>query len=143
MKIRNNCLILLILLVVIAPAHLFSMPPQTGTWEPRYPAGVNSAQRSPALRDDADIEGTWNCLVILIDFEDYPWDNQNDTNFANTDAYYTSEHFDQMLFSEDNYQHPGSASDYTGSMHDYYREISSGVFETVGVITPWLRAPHP
>jgi len=37
--------------------------------------------------------GTWQALVILIDFPDYRWHHQNDSNFNNADSIYTTQHF--------------------------------------------------
>jgi len=141
-----NCqrqLLLIPSLLFIINTSVLSMPPLHGGAEPLYPSGVNIGNRSAVMRDDADLEGEWNCLIILIDFSDYPFDNQNDDNFPNAGNPYTSHFFEDMLFTEGVFQHPGSASNYTGSMRDYYNEISGGVFTTVGIVTDWLRAPEP
>lgn len=129
--------------VLLIGTSIFAMPPLDGNWEPDYPPGVNIPDHRALSRDDADLEGEWRCLVILVDFEDYPWDYQEDENFPNEGRIYTQDHFNSMLFSTEEYQHPGSENDFTGSMRDYYLEISGGVFETVGVITRWYRAPQP
>lgn len=129
-------------LTLIGSAAL-AMPPINGAVEPRYPAGVNQPSQLIHLRDDPALEGEWNCLVVLVDFPDYPWDRQNDSNFANNDRAYTQQHFRDMLFSDRSYRHPGARSQYTGSMRDYYTEISSGAFTVQGVATRWYRAPHP
>lgn len=139
-KLKNILAIVCLLLISdIAGA----MPSITGKPELRRPAGLNEPSRLIVNRDEPNLEGEWNCLVILIDFPDYTWENQNDSNFANQDNPYTAEHFGSMLFSEGEYRHPGATSDYTGSMRDYYSEISSGDFTTNGVATRWYRAPEP
>ncbi|NQU06554.1 MAG: M6 family metalloprotease domain-containing protein [Calditrichaeota bacterium] len=132
-----------VLLIVILNSSAFAIPPMNPGPEPDYPEGVNVPDRSAIMRDDADIEGEWNCLIILIDFEDYPWDFQEDENFPNEDRYYTPEHFENMLFSLDEFRYPESESEYTGSMRDYFLEVSDGVFETIGVTTEWYRASEP
>lgn len=124
-----------------------AMPSLDGGPEPDYPPGVNQPDPWYPGRDDPDIEGEWNVLVILVDFEDYPWDNQEDQRFNNEGTPYDLEHFNNMLFSEydgeTGFAHPGSESDYTGSMRDYYTEVSGGVFTVTGLVTEWVRAPEP
>lgn len=132
-----------LLVGLLVGGYAMAMPPLKGAFEPHYPPGVNTPDRHLLQRDEPNLEGTWNCLIILIDFPDYTWDNQNDSNFSNQDLFYTSDHYNEMLFSEGGFRHPGAVSDYTGSMRDYYREVSSGLFETVGVATRWYRAPQP
>ncbi len=131
-----------IIALLVASTIGYSMPPIYGTFEPNYPAGVNSPTVERLNRDNPDLEGEWNCLVILIDFPDYTWDNQNDTNFSNGDRAYSTNHFRDMLFSEGEYAHPGSTSEFTGSMRDYYKEISYDDFTVTGVATRWYRAPQ-
>ncbi len=118
-----------------------AMPALTGV-EPKTPEGVNSPGRAELMLDDPQLEGDWNSLVILIDFDDYPWDYQDDPNFENEGLPYDFDHFNEMLFSEDSYRHPGSESEYTGSMRDYYHEISNEEFNITGTITQWWRAPE-
>jgi len=125
---------------LIAAMPLNAMPPLYGGPEPDYSPGVNEPGRMAPARDEADLEGEWNLLVILIDFEDYPWDNQEDTLFNNEGNPYTVVHFNAMLFSDDEFAHPGSESDYTGSMRDYYNEVSGDDFTVTGVVTQWYRA---
>ncbi len=88
------------------------------------------------------ITGTWNLLVILIDFPDYPWDETGDPNFFNDSLAYTPSYFGDMLFSLNSFADPFSSSDYTGSMRDYYLENSYGQFDIRGVVTRWYRAEH-
>lgn len=88
-------------------------------------------------------QGTWQALVILIDFPDYRWDHQGDSNFENSDSVYTQGHFKDMLFSLGTYKHPNSQNDTTGSMRDFYLENSYGQFEVTGVTTIWYTASQP
>jgi immune inhibitor A len=88
-------------------------------------------------------QGTWQALVILIDFPDYRWNHQSDENFANQDSLYTPDHFNDMLFSLGTYKDPYSQSAYTGSMRDFYLENSYGDFEVTGATTVWYTAEHP
>jgi immune inhibitor A len=87
--------------------------------------------------------GTWQALIILIDFPDYRWDIQTDSNFPNEQMLYTPEHFDNMLFSLGSYKDPQSQSDYTGSMRDFFLENSYGQFDVIGATTVWYTAAHP
>ena len=129
------------ILTCVFALQAIAMPPLTGV-EPQAPAGVNAPGRAEIPRDDPQLEGDWNSLVILIDFDDYPWDYQDDPNFDNEGLPYDFDHFNEMLFSEDSYQHPGSESEFTGSMRDYYHEISNDEFNITGTITQWWRAPE-
>lgn len=65
-------------------------------------------------------EGTLNCLVLLVDFDDNP---------GKTPA----AHYEQLLFDPN---HPGS-------MNRFYRELSYGKLDVTGQVVGWLRAPHP
>jgi len=78
----------------------------------------------------------------MVDFPDYPWDNQDDENFDNEGNIYDREQIESMLFSEGNYAHPGAENDFTGSMRDFYAENSHGNFTVTGTVTEWLRAPE-
>jgi len=120
-----------------------AVPPLNPGPEPDNPPGMNCPGQNVLLRDRPDLEGVYDCLVILVDFEDYPWDHQDDENFDNEGNPYTAEHFDEMLFSRWDFVHPGSESEYTGSARDYFTEVSNGNFWIVGVVTEWYRAPHP
>ena len=74
-------------------------------------------------RDDAkDIR--LRILVILADFED----NQHNEDL------YPAEHFDELLFSEDEID--------PGSMRDWYHENSYGDVIIVGQIVGWVRLPQ-
>ncbi|MBN2207712.1 MAG: M6 family metalloprotease domain-containing protein [Candidatus Coatesbacteria bacterium] len=65
--------------------------------------------------------GDRRALVILVDFEDNP-------------AQYDVQHFESMLFSENEYP--------TGSFRDYYRENSCGQLDVDGDVVGWYRMPH-
>ncbi len=64
--------------------------------------------------------GTLRCLVILVDFDDNP-------------AATPPHHFETLLFDPAN----------PNSMRSFYRDMSYGKLDIEGVVTPWLRAPHP
>ncbi|MGH6787681.1 MAG: M6 family metalloprotease domain-containing protein [Novosphingobium sp.] len=68
----------------------------------------------------AKAAGTLQCLVLLVDFPD---------NTGNTNP----DHFRKLLFD---------AND-PNSMRTFYRELSYGKLDIDGVVTGWLRAPHP
>jgi M6 family metalloprotease-like protein len=65
------------------------------------------------------ITGTGTCLVILWEFTDHAADQGNHPASA----------YDEMMFSVDTFP--------TGSMNDYYREVSYGAFQVGGVVTAW------
>lgn len=65
--------------------------------------------------------GNIRAVVILIDFSDKP-------------ATTPKSHFEQMLFSVGTYP--------TGSLRDYYLEVSRGAVDIDGVVTDWIRAPE-
>ncbi len=132
----------LIIILLMLTGSVFAMPALDGGPEPDYAPGVNQPEVYSPARDDAELEGEWNLLILLVDFEDYPWDMQEDEHFDNEERLYTVEHFEEMLFSEDSFAYPGSASEYTGSMRDYYSEVSGGNFTVTGVVTRWYRAPE-
>ncbi|MBT3234142.1 MAG: M6 family metalloprotease domain-containing protein [Calditrichaeota bacterium] len=139
----KHLLIALCFFILILNSSADAVPALNGGPEPEYPPGTNTPSQQALNRDDADLQGEWNCLVILIDFEDYPWDNQDDELFENDGNPFTEEHFEAMLFSDLEFAHPGSESQYTGSMRDYYNEISREDFTVTGVVTEWYRAPRP
>jgi len=73
--------------------------------------------------------GTQKTLVLLVDFPDKA-------------AIQTQDHFNNMLFSSGTYA--------TGSMRDYFKEVSYGKLEVTGevsgnagVTVGWYRAPQP
>ncbi|MBT3231654.1 MAG: M6 family metalloprotease domain-containing protein [Calditrichaeota bacterium] len=139
---KNILGLIMTVLLVMSVGSVESMPAYDGGPEPDYAPGVNQPEEYSPARDDAELEGEWNLLILMVDFEDYPWDMQDDEFFDNEEQLYTVEHFEEMLFSENNFAYPGSASDYTGSMRDYYSEVSGGDFTVSGVVTRWYRAPE-
>ncbi len=141
MQVRFSVFLVCILILVFT-SNLYAVPPLNPGPEPDFPPGVNEPSQQALMRDDADLQGEWNCLVILIDFEDYPWDFQDDELFDNEGNPYTPEHFEAMLFSDLEFAHPGSESEYTGSMRDYFNEISREDFTVTGIVTQWFRAPR-
>jgi immune inhibitor A len=80
---------------------------------------------APAASSTAVI-GTRRALVILVDFSDHP-------------AKQSREHYQEMLFSSAKYP--------TGSLKDYYREVSYGKLTVEGDVAGgdhgWYRAPQP
>ncbi len=72
----------------------------------------------------ATTSGTYKAVVILLQFTDHPGDTINHTPAA----------FADLLFSVGT--HP------TGSLRDYYREVSQGKFDIDGIVTRWYTAPQ-
>ncbi|HLQ65685.1 MAG TPA: M6 family metalloprotease domain-containing protein [Candidatus Limnocylindrales bacterium] len=62
--------------------------------------------------------------MILLQFPDWPADTLN----------HTPAQFADLLFSRGT--HP------TGSLRDYYNEVSRGAFDVDGIVTKWYTAPH-
>lgn len=83
------------------------------------PVGFDRAQR-------VQLAGPthYKALVILLQFTDHPADTLNHPPAA----------YDDLLFSVGT--HP------TGSVRDYYREVSRGAFDISGVVTRWYTAPR-
>ncbi len=70
---------------------------------------------------DKPIQGTLLVKVLLVDFPD----RQGSLPVS---------HYQQLLFSKDSYP--------TGSMRDYYRELTLGKVDIQGSVDGWLRLPH-
>ncbi|WP_455207377.1 proprotein convertase P-domain-containing protein [Kaarinaea lacus] len=70
---------------------------------------------------DKPIQGQLRVKVLLIDFPDQP-------------GTLPVSHYQQLLFSKDS--HP------TGSMRDYYREVTLGQVDINGSVHGWLRMPN-
>jgi immune inhibitor A len=66
----------------------------------------------------------FKALVILVQFSDHPADTLN----------HTPADYDSLLFSV------GTKA--TGSMRDYYHEVSRGAFDISGVVTKWYTLPR-
>ena len=92
------------------------------------PPGVD---RGGTLR--AATSGTYKAIVILLEFQPDPAVPGDPGVRADTLAHPPSA-YESLLFSVGT--HP------TGSLRDYYREISRGTFDVEGVVTRWYTAPH-
>jgi immune inhibitor A len=106
---------------------------------PKRPHGVDSP-----THHIPNVVGTWNTLVILVDFLDYRWNNGHDPNFYNPDSSttYVPSHYTSMLFSTNTYKDPFAVSQYTGSLRDYYAENSYGRLQVTGTVVGWYHSPH-
>ena len=131
-------------------AQKFCLMPPSGPPGPLNEATLRLLKKSTEIQREmsepsmhiqkGQARGTWQALVILVDFPDYRWDHRSDSNFNNADSIYTKEHFKDMLFSLGTYKAPYSQSETTGSMRDFYLENSYGQFEVTGVSTVWYTA---
>ena len=92
---------------------------------PRMSAAIRAAGVDRAEPARGQITGTTRALVLLLQFTDNRADTLSHTPAA----------FENLLFSVDT--HP------TGSMRDYYREVSRGQFDIDGGVTRWFTAPQP
>jgi immune inhibitor A len=68
------------------------------------------------------VVGKIQVKVLLVDFSDRP-------------GFLPTSHYEDMLFSEGVYP--------TGSLRDYYKEVSLGKVDVTGAVHGWLRMPHP
>lgn len=95
----------------------------------RKPAGVD---RAGPLRVTA--QRHYKALVILLQF---PQDPQvpTDPGFPADTLAHPPSAYDSLLFS--------IGVSPTGSLREYYREVSGGQFDIDGVVTRWYTAPHP
>jgi immune inhibitor A len=66
--------------------------------------------------------GKVQIIVLLVDFSDRL-------------GMLPPSHYEDLLFSQGNYP--------TGSMRDYYKEVSLGKVDVVGTVHGWLRMPEP
>jgi immune inhibitor A len=87
--------------------------------------GANMAHGEHGLElisiPDKPITGQMRVKVLLVDFPDQP-------------GSLSVSHYQQLLFSKDT--HP------TGSMRDYFREVTLGKVDVVGTVHGWLRMPN-
>jgi immune inhibitor A len=86
---------------------------------PARPFGVDAAEQVHQA-----IHGTYKAVVILVQFSDMAADTINHTPAA----------FADLLFSV--------GTQPTGSLRDYYREVSRGQFDIDGIVTNWVTMPH-
>ncbi len=84
-----------------------------------------AARQERGLAKSAQVTGTGTCLVILLEWTDHPADKVSHPN---------SEYVD-MMFSTGAYP--------TGSMNDYYREISHGLYGVQGTVHGWAQDDDP
>lgn len=68
------------------------------------------------------VTGKLRIKVLMIDFQDKP-------------GTFDKKHFEDLLFSSKKYP--------SGSLVDYYREVTLGKVEIVGSVHGWLRMPQP
>jgi immune inhibitor A len=135
----GRILVLLSLLIFIS--NLWSVPPKpetyenlkrSGRWEEvkdilrrAREKGVDrgNPERAAKLKESIKRRGkiTQPSIVILVDFDD---------NIAQTPPL----HYDSLLFTSNVYP--------TGSLRDYYQEVSYGQMDIIGDVTLWLRMPH-
>ena len=127
----------LVLLAIFSSAALAVMPPAPPEWYQRLkiPApeviksgpprmALETIEKDLALAAQKRPHNTDNILLILVEFPDHPADKINHPPQAYTD----------MMFS--------TGVIPTGSLLEYYQEISYGAFTPAGTVTVWITAPH-
>lgn len=92
---------------------------------PRASAALRASGVDRAEPAREQTTGNYRAVVILLQFTDHPADTLNHTPAA----------FESLLFSAGT--HP------TGSLRDYYGEVSRGQFHLEGAVTRWYTAPQP
>lgn len=97
--------------------NLYLMPPLGDIKNITYPAKPYYIDRPEKIT--APVVGTRKAIVILVDFSDNPHS-------------YNKDSFSQLLFGTG-----------TGTMKDYYKEVSYSNFSLDGIVTEWVLAPHP
>lgn len=143
----------LFLLGGLLPAFAQEMPvpgdpfPGSGFQKQAFPAPYRRLQEIQYLPElNRPLEGRRRILVILMDFPDYPWTMKADSNFVNYagepgyPSLYLPEYYQDMLFSLGTFRDPFARSSYTGSLRDFFRENSYGVFDVEGVVIGWFQA---
>lgn len=142
MKISQIALSLAVLMLMKWCYYANAMPAYDGKGpEPRLAKDGTLLNQPNPLMKGKKISGSWKALIILIDFPDYRWDHQADTNFVNGSLYYTPDHFDSLANSLGTFRHPECVSYVTGSIRDFYLENSYGQFDVVSTTTIWYTAP--
>jgi immune inhibitor A len=86
----------------------------------RFRAGATGAELIEVPQQP--VQGELRVKVLLVDFPDRAGTLPKD-------------HYEELLFSKGVYP--------TGSMRDYYREVSLGKVEITGTVHGWLRMPQP
>jgi immune inhibitor A len=123
--------------VLFATTAFAVMPPAPPEWYERINMPVPEGIRLGLYPNTEDIEkdlaqaaqkrrnNTDNLLLILVEFTDNPADQVS----------HPPEAYDDIMFS--------SGVIPTGSLVEYYQEISYGAFTPAGTVTVWITAPHP
>ncbi len=95
------------------------------------------------------VTGSAKAIILLVDFPDYTWETQQDSNFNNPinqpgfDGLYQTTYYEEMLFSTNSFKDPFSQSLVTGSMRDYYLENSYNQLDVDGVVLGWYTVSQP
>jgi immune inhibitor A len=136
---QSNAILFLVLILSVVFSHsaLAIMPPAPPEWYTErlkvpIPEGIKNGmpQFNPAIAKDlADAaskrpKNTDKILLILVEFTDNPADQGSHPQSA----------YDDLMFST------GVLP--TGSLLEYYQEISYGQFAPEGNVTAWITAPH-
>jgi immune inhibitor A len=126
-----------LLTAAFATSALAVMPPAPPEWYQRIKMPIPETIKSGQMPHNPDIEkdlamaaarqpdNTDHILQILVEFPD---------NLANQIDHPPSA-YEDMMFST------GVIS--TGSLVEYYQEVSYGTFTPAGTVTVWIMAPHP
>lgn len=123
---------------LLVEASFASAAPPIQTWKEiasrRGPAAASRLRQSLAAAKQLGVDGAprvrlsgpthYKALVILLEFTDHPADTLNHAPAA----------YENLLFS--------LGTRPTGSLRDYYREVSRGAFDISGVVTRWYTAPR-
>ncbi|MBU1319715.1 MAG: M6 family metalloprotease domain-containing protein [candidate division Zixibacteria bacterium] len=135
--IRLTCLSF-VLILVLSSWTLAVMPPAPPEWYTErlgmpVPEGVKHGipKLPPTMKKDLEEaalkrpNNTDNLLLILVEFPDNQADDVNHPQLA----------YDDLMFS--------TGVIPTGSLLEYYQEVSYGAFSPTGTVTAWIMAPHP
>ena len=131
-----NCLLLFVM-IILGSSALAVMPPAPYEWYSQrlgipVPEGAKrgaptipeAIERDLALAAQLRPDNTDNLLIILVQFTDNPADLVNHPPQA----------YEDLLFS--------TGVIPTGSLVEYYQEISYGAFLPQGTVVAWITAPH-
>lgn len=103
-------------------ANANAMDVETFTLIKSRPAVTRAHTLISTNKEFAPVTGTKRVVVLLVDFSDRP-------------ATKTAQHFKDLLFSSGTFA--------TGSMRDYFAEVSYGKLTVTGDVFGWFRAPQP